>query len=488
MKKTLYPTSRQGAIMIVTLVFMGIFLVMGGGLLSALLLQIRLSQIKEAQAIALHIAEAGANYYRWHLAHEGDDFADGTGQTNCNPCGPYNHDYEGIGQFSLEITPPPTGSTVVKIKSTGWINEYPNVKREIVVQYGIPSLARYSFLTNSNAWFGPQESIVGPMHGNRGVRQDGTNNSSVTSALSSYSCTSESGCSQSNCSGSCQWIGYCECPGVWGDGSIDELWKYPVPTINYDSLTTDLNQLKTNAENGGLCIGDGGPNCNLGGNSNIGFHIIFLPNGTLDLYRISSLRSPIKQLNDEWTEFINKAEQIQNETFVGNYAVPGNGLIYVEGDLWLEGTINGTMTVAAARLPGNPNSYKNIYINNNLMYLARDANHRLGLIAQKNIWVPKHAPTDLTIDAVMIAQNGRVARNLYSPALIKNKIEVYGGIITNLQWTWTWVDSNLNTVDGYDTTLSIYDPDLTYSPPPSFPTTGQYEFIQWEEILPGESY
>ena len=147
----------------------------------------------------------------------------------------------------------------------------------------------------------------------------------------------------------------------------------------------------------------------------------------------------------------------------------------------MEGTVNGRATLVAAYLPDNVNKRKTIYINNNINYLARDGTNVLGLIAQKHIKVPKHAPTNLVIDATLLAQNGRVFRNIYYPRRITDSIEVFGGIITNQVWTWTWVDNGGNTVDGYDHTNSIYDPQVTFSPPPSFPTTGQYQFISWDE-------
>src|SRR3989338_6107489 len=62
--------------------------------------------------LAFRIAEAGIEYYRWHLAHAQTDFQDGTGQP-----GPYIHDFYDksgnlIGKYELEIIPPIVGSTV----------------------------------------------------------------------------------------------------------------------------------------------------------------------------------------------------------------------------------------------------------------------------------------------------------------------------------------------------------------------------------------
>jgi hypothetical protein len=474
----LFPKANDGGILIVTLTFVTVFLVFGVSLLSLINQQQKLYRANKAKALALHIAEAGLNYYRWHLAHEPEDYADGTGETDCNPCGPYVHDFEDIGQFSIEITPPQTGSTIVKIKSTGWVNEYPNTKRMVVARYGIPSLAQYSFLTHSNVWFGENETVVGPMHSNGGIRMDGSNNSVITSAKETYICGPEHGCA---------WGGE-EKPGIWGSGSGSDLWQFPVTTVDFNAITADLAQIKADAESGGVCFGDGTPDCNTGGTSNYGFHITFKSDGTFDLYRVTRLYSCQWQLNEDWNRWQCIREQIRNETAVGNYPIPENGMIFVEGNLWVDGIVNGKVTVAAAKLPGNPNTYKDIRINGNLTYLARDGNHNLGLIAQDNIWVPRYAPCNLTIDSVLVAQNGRVARNYYWYHRICDQIETYGSIITNKIWTWTWVTYGGTVVDGYRNTVFIYDPDLKYSPPPSFPTTGEYEFISWEEILPEESY
>ncbi len=476
--KKYFLKSQNGGILIITLLFTTVFVIIGGGLLSLIVQQQKLYRVQKAKAQALHVAEAGLNYYRWILAHNPNDYADGTGETGCNPCGPYIHDITDIGQFSLEITPPQTGSTVVKIKSTGTIDEQPNASRAVVARYGIPSLARYSFLTNNNVWFGQNETVVGPMHSNGGIRMDGSNNSILTSAQETYTCWPEHGCSS----------GGQTKPGIWGTGGGYALWQFPETNVDFNAISADLADIKEMAEDGGICIGGGGPDCSTGGTSNIGFQITFLSDGTFNLYRITQLKSCLWQLNESWQSWQCIAEEIQNKTAVGNFSMPGNGIIFVEGNLWVDGVVSGKITVAAAKLPGNPNTYKNIRINGDLTYAARDSNNSLGLIAQNNIWVPRYAPTDLTIDGVLVAQNGRVARNYYSSHRITERIENYGSIVTNKVWTWTWVTGLGTVVDGYQNTVFIYDPNLKFGPPPSFPTSGEYEFISWEEIMPGESY
>jgi len=104
----------------------------------------------------------------------------------------------------------------------------------------------------------------------------------------------------------------------------------------------------------------------------------------------------------------------------------------------------------------------------------------LALIAQKNILLPYDSPNVLEIQAVMMAQKGAVERYPYSNT--KNRIMVRGSIITNKIWTWSYVDSHGNVVSGYENTESYYEPALIYNPPPYFPTSGDLEFISWEEV------
>ena len=108
--------------------------------------QLRVIRSSAAREEAFHIAETGVNYYQWHLAHFPADFKDGTGAA-----GPYVHDYIDkdtqvtVGRFSLTITAPSVGSTVVTIQSTGWTLANPKETRTITTKYGVPSLAKYAF-------------------------------------------------------------------------------------------------------------------------------------------------------------------------------------------------------------------------------------------------------------------------------------------------------------------------------------------------------
>jgi len=159
--------------------------------------------------------------------------------------------------------------------------------------------------------------------------------------------------------------------------------------------------------------------------------------------------------------------------------------IFVEDlKVWVDGVSKQPATVAAAQFPDNPTTNSTIIINGNLTRSDPTVT-MVALIAQKNVLVPLKSPNVLEIQAVMIAQKGSVERYYYQNQgsdTIKNRIMVRGSIITNNIWTWSWVNSNNNVISGYQNTESYYEPALIYSPPPFFPSSGEQQFISWEEV------
>ncbi|MDE2030772.1 MAG: hypothetical protein KGI58_00730 [Patescibacteria group bacterium] len=412
---------------------------------------------------ALQIAEAGINYYQWHLAHFPTDYQDGT-----NTSGPYIHDYTDfdsqkiIGQYSLVITPPTNGSTIVTIQSTGWTTANPTVKRTITARYGIPSLALYSFLSNDVIWIGPDETINGQMQSNGGIRFDGTGNAPIGSAKSTYTCPT----SQGN-----------PCPhtenGVWGNASqaVKNFWQFPVPAVDFSSLTSNLANMKTLALSGGIYLPPSNTN---------GYSLVFNSDGTVSVYKVTSLnRTPTGwDVNDvahnEYIDYKNRSLQY-------TVPIPSNGIIYIEDKVWVEGTVSGRVMLAAAKLPYSSSTAPTIYIPNNILYKAKDGSDVLGLLSQKDIVVTYGAPSNLEIDAALIAQNGSAQFFYYkNNPPIKNNISIYGSIMTFGQWTWTWVDNYNNNISGYTTTTDTYDINLMFAPPPSFPLSSMgYRQLSW---------
>jgi hypothetical protein len=456
-----------GAVLMMVVVFTAIFLVVSGGLVSLVLGQLKLTSKKVASGLAFTIAEAGVNYYRWHLAHAPEDYQDGTAGA-----GPYIHEYTDplgtvLGTYSLEITPPSEYSSVVTIRSTGTPAAEPLIARVVEAKYGRASLADFAFLTNSNVWFGDAEELHGPVHSNGGIRMDGSHDSLLTSAKETYICTGEHDCA----------AGGEEKPGIWGSGGNPTLWEFPITGVNFDNVAINLDDLQTDAVNSGIYIPASG----------LGYHVVFQADGSFDLYQVDQLRNSVWSWNG--SGWVKLSHDIQSETFLQNYDLlePAT-LIFIEDNIWVEGTVNGRVTLVSGELPDLDETNTTAVISNDILYAAKDGSDVLGLIAQKDILVPLYsAPSDLEIDAALMAQKGHVFRNYYtssySPYHLRNSITLYGAIITNTVWTWSWVSSSSGpVVSGYINTSTIYDPYLTLQPPPSFPLSGEYKILQWQEV------
>lgn len=432
-------------------------------LLFLLVNQFNLSFRQTAYEQALYIAESGIQYYRWHLAHAPEDYTDGTGG---NP-GPYLHDYkdpqgEIVGTFSLEITPPEQGSSIVTIKSTGWMNSFPTAKRTVEASYGLPSLAQYSNLSNASSWYGSGITVNGLVHSNTGIRMDGINTSIVTSAQQTYTCGTETGCSPSRIK-----------DGVWGSGPNHHLWQFPAPTIDFDSISFDFGIMRTAAQENGLYLGPSG---------NQGYSLVFNSNGTVTIYRVNST-------SYYWGYSVEKGcerlyQNISNTSSVGTYNLTQTPIIFIEDNLWVRGVVNGKTTVVAARFPIDSNAM-NIWIPNNITYSAKDGGDNLGLISQNNIYFARDIPENFEIDAALIAQKGTVLRHGYhlllcgySTQRLKDHLTIYGTLITNGKSYWNFGDPPTS---GFIQREMTYDANLLYSPPPYFPTSGEYEFLSWQE-------
>ena len=153
---------QRGTILIQVFVFGMIAVLVIGALISWAGTNIKSSRHTVYREQAIEIAEAGVEYYRWHLAHNQSDFQDGS----TTPIGPYVHNYydkDGnlIGSFTLTITPPLVGSTLVTILSQGSVSADPTASRKIQVKLGMPSIAKYAMVTNSAVYYGSGDEVFG---------------------------------------------------------------------------------------------------------------------------------------------------------------------------------------------------------------------------------------------------------------------------------------------------------------------------------------
>lgn len=469
---------NQGSILAMILVTVSIFFIFAIAILDWSLTERKNTLLALRKTQALQVAEAGVGYYQWHLNHADSDFMDGNDWccdndnnktlTDCGGvCGPYVHIYKdynniAVGEYSLRITPPTAGVGVVGVESTGVVYSDTTVKQKVMVRLGKMSLARFSFLSNAPIWVGSSEHTRGPVHSNDGIRFDGTCDAEVTSAKLSYGPLPSHNFNTGTRS------------GVWGSTNpeVKKYWLFPEPVFDFGLLTMDMAVLKNKAQApGGLYLSG----------SLLGYRVVFKNNSTITIYKVLQLSPSVRYYNDDGLSVMDY-ERIHTESLLGTYDMPSNGVIFADNTVWVEGTVSGRVTLAVSNFATNPSNYARIIINNNIVYTAHNDVNALGLMSEGDILVPRHAPDILNIDAVLLSQKGHVYRRNYvgSYRKVQNSINVYGGIITNYFWTWGWVNSSNVITDGYRNTNTVYDNNLIYSPPPFFPTEGNFKIISWQ--------
>ena len=467
----LVSRSSPGYIVISVIVFGTVFLTILGGLVGFVFLQTKSQVKKETRERALQIAEAGVDYYKWHLAHFPNDLMNGTGQP-----GPYQVSYSDpesgvVGTFELDLDSEQfCGQTnTVSITSTGWTAEDPTLRRTVFARYARPSVASYAYIINSNVWAGSDRQISGRYHSNGGIRMDGTNDSLVTSAVSTWACTSSFGCSPTATT-----------TGVFGAGTGSALWQYPLPQIDFAGLTTDLAQIKTLAVAQGLYIPE------TSNSDQRGIRLRFNGDGTVTKWRVSNTSSHQSQHVDGGTTWFNDYDIITGTQSQVTYVIPPTcPVIFVEAKTWIDGVIDQKVIVAADEILV-PSARADVILNGNITYVDNAGADGLTVVADRSVLIPFNSPNDMTLSGIFIAQGGYFGRNYYPSSqgtgYLRNSLIVNGTIVSNAREGTKW-SSGGTVVSGYQNRTNIYDSDLVTSPPPLTPTiSDEFTFLEWEEV------
>jgi len=469
--------NKDAFILPLVLIFGTISMIILGGVIDWAMINLRAAGQTEKREIAFEIAESGSEYYRWHLAHAPVDYKDGT-----NNAGPYVHqfyDKDGnlLGNFSLTITPPLVGSTVVTIKSAGKSIGNFTGSRTIQTQLAKPSMAKYAVVANDNMRFGAGTEVWGPIQSNKGIQFDGVAHNLISSAVSTFNDTDSD-------------INHTEW-GVFTHSGTDDpvpptavpnrpdVFKigrqFPVPAVDFTGLAADLSQMKTDAKANGFYRA---------GSGKLGYDIVLKTNDTFDLYTVYSVKATPSGCSDSATGWGTWSIDTKSNS-PSNNPIPANGLIFLEDNVYVEGQINtARVTIAAATFPSDPSTWRSIIVNNNLLYTNFDGSDVISLVAQNNINVGLYSQNNLTIDAALIAENGRVGRYYYNhancdPNDTKQTLNLLGMIASNLRYGFAYTGTPET---GYQTRNITYDQNLLLSPPPSFPqTSDQYTTLSWQE-------
>lgn len=490
--------SSPGVTTTLVLAFMGIFVLILGSVASYAFTQARYGRALYVQEQALQIAEAGLEYYRWFLAHNPDNITNGTGQG-----GPYIYtvnDPEGgeLGSASLTVAGNSACGVTqfVDITSRGTANTDPGFVRTLFARYMRPSAAESAFLLDSGAWFGASSVAIGPYHANGGLRMDGTNNSVVSSKLATYLCDPSYG---SECDPPVAK------PGVWGAGSGSVLWKFPVPEISFATMNANFTTLRGYARDDGLLLsnasifldGDqqGGGFASVGEREDRGYHLRFLSNGSVEVWRVTGTNENTDSSNtvysfndvDGWR---NTNPIITSEVLHGTYTPPADcPLIFSQAKTWVEGTVSGKVTLIAA----DTGSFApDVILQNNINYTTLDGSTGLTIIAEDSMHYGLAIPDNMSVRGVLVAQGGHYGRDFYYPDVDylppayyqysqRNNLSAVGTVVSKKRGAVCWSSGGV-CVSGFLGHTYAYDRALAFSPPaftPSASTT--YKFVLWRE-------
>ncbi len=472
---------KGGYMIFLAFFFIAIFGGLTAFLASSVLVQKSEQDSRESRELALQIAEAGLDYYKWRLAHFPDDLQDGTGGP-----GPYVHDYsdpEGgvIGQFSLDISGESQCGVVhaVEIVSTGIDASNPGTSKQRTVygKYARPSVAEYAYILNSNVWAGSDRNITGPYHSNGGIRMDGTNNSLVTSGQTDWLCTSSFGCSPNQ-----------TVDGVYGTGPNSTLWSFPAPPIDFVGLTIDLINIKALAQSDGLYFG-----VVAGDTDEVGYRFDFQGDGSVNVYHVTDT-DWVWGYHSSSGDWERDYDIIDTEVFLGNFVIPADcGLIFAEGKVWIEGVISGKVTIASANVI-TPGVETDLILHDNITYTTYDGTDGLTAIGERSVYVPLLSPNNMEVNGIFIAQNGNFGRNYYTtsgsrdvPSMYNSYVQqdnltINGSIVSNGRVGTRWTCGGTY-CSGYASRVNTYDRDLATSPPPLTPyVSDDFRFIEWLEV------
>ncbi|NTW26955.1 MAG: hypothetical protein HGA36_01385 [Candidatus Moranbacteria bacterium] len=532
--------TRKGSALVFALVTVIIAAMTLTSLLTYISSQLHFSSDRVERERAFQIAEAGAYYYRWYLAHQiagktAEQIKDFWEDTSPYPLGvdaPVEVEYmdpesSAIGKYMLEVVKPALGSTIVIVKSTGWTYAKPSIKRVVQVRFRRPSWSENSVLADDNMRFGEGTVVTGKIHSNKGIRFDGVANNIISSSLASYDDLDHNDTGAEKL----EFGVHTHVTAPPGSGVVDtyrplevppavvaprtDVFQagrtFPAPQLDFNSVVSDISFMRSQA----TIKFD---------NTGKGRHIKLKTDGTMDVASVNSYSPYVNSFTGSngiinysgitigaiggflatnglpcssftnATTFCNTVATcnwISNTNHnrgkcstMTNHSIPNNGIVFVANNIWLEGTVdNKKVSFVAAELidePGYTGGGKSVFLGTgNLLYANSN-----GLADGSDI-IGVIAQKN-----VEVIENSLDTLTLDGAFLAKegrvgreyygntrNTITVNGSIATYSRYGFAYTDGT-----GYQNRNINFDNNLLYYPPPYFPTGTEYAIDQWDEL------
>jgi len=469
----IFGRNTRGALLVLVLVMGSVFFILVSALIGTVINESQVVDVRIEQQKATEIAEAGLNYYKWYLSHfPGDTSVDGTTYVYEDPeTGP-------IGEYVLDIDSTSYCGAIASIgvEVTGHTYVNPDAQAVVGASYRRPTVAEYSFITNSGVWWAGG-NISGPVHSNQGLRMEAAHNSSVGSGQATWYCDGSYDCDPD----------VPNAPGVYSTGgnSTPGLFEFPVSPIDFAGLTLDLNDMKTRAINN-----DG---IHYGPTTEWGYLVEFNGDSTIDVSLVTGTqRYWSYNATTGWTR--DERNVITSTTLIAdNQPIDADcPLIYMEDKTWIQGEVNQKLSIAAADL--SQSAQTNIVVNGDITYTS-GSDAGLLAIAEDDfdigLEINDGSSEDLILNGILIAQNGRWGRDGYVtfawPRLPSNltsyaylgSLTTLGTQVSNARAVTNWTGWSGFTGSGGG---SSFDRDQVDNPPPLTPETNDvYELQDWRQ-------
>jgi hypothetical protein len=380
---------QDGYVLIVVMLVLVVIGMMAATLMTAVAVNQQHVRRDRSFTESLEVAEAGLNRYLWMVAAgescEQNDFAiPGASTSNIHKVTSTVTDQSGKskGSYTMEVEPPSSTNASLRVTITGRGASSVNVPRTITATIGRPSFSEYVMLTDDPINIGGPVTRQwwGKTHSNTQVQMDTYNiNDMITSASSSYN--GNNGV-------------YSTIAAVRDHANSKLLWEFPVPKVDFATVTADFERLNNMATNAGSAYAKVAPITTNGAH---GWYIKLGPGST---YQVAKVTGEYESYNynvggAEWGGYLRYAYYTgQAGSLSPPIQYPPNGVIFVNDNVWVEGTgVTTRITIAASGQFNSPASTVDINIVGDTTYAALDGKAAIGLVAQRNIKIPMYAPS-----------------------------------------------------------------------------------------------
>ena len=445
------------------------------------------STAKARQSRVLQVAEAGLNDYIYRMSNDYYYYDTGGGNARV-----LTGAVEG-GTYVVTPEMPEPGQTWVKLNSVGTLED--GKVRRVSAVVGFPSFADYVMMADAGFTVGSQSVIWGPVrtNGSLTITGGGTSFISGTQTLKKGAITGDA-----TAYGTISLSTGVMSEHVGGQVIAGNSKNTTVKKVPFASVTNDVASMRSGA---GLKLASSRTIDSL--TTGAWGYRMELSGTQVKVTRIIGMDASTTTTAN-WGKPIVDARTATQQT----YAIPANGVIFVEGDnVWVSGDYNAKVTICATGLTSTDTKYGNIFLQNSIRATNPASTMTAGLLAQNCVLVPawysKSGTTPvmestLTVQSAMLAQNGQIKDSLQT-----NCSGGYTGASTvpgtNSQTGATWtppvythnleITGSMSSflVPGFNADyvpVRVYkfDPRLKDSPPPSWPRIrDSLKVMDWHE-------